>query len=329
MIRTRLVTLLAIAVSLVLALTLAACGGDEGAGSSEDATALLERSFKKTVTAGELDLNVEAALDGVEDLKGPLKLTLKGPYAQENPKAFPVLDWDVTAEGAGQSFKAGVIVTEDNAFVEYNGETYEVGTELFKQLKDQQEAQQQSFSPQGLKALGIDASTWLKDAKVEDGEEIGGDSTQLVTGDVDIERVVKDLFKLIESPAVRQQLESQGQAVPDVPEPSAEDIKKIEDAIDKLALEVNIDEDDYVRRTFLDTDFTVPEGTEAGMLKGGSLSFDYTLTDVGNEPEIDPPTGAKPIQELLGQFGAAGGASPGTGGTAPTPAPAPEELQTP
>ncbi|MBA2794334.1 MAG: hypothetical protein H0U32_10155, partial [Thermoleophilaceae bacterium] len=168
MIRTRLVTLLAIAV--ILALTLAACGGDEGAGSSEDATALLERSFKKTVTSGELDLSVEAALDGVEDLKGPLKLTLKGPYAQENPKAFPVLDWDVTAEGAGQSFKAGVIVTEDNAFVEYKGETYEVGTELFKQLKDQQESQQQSFSPQGLKALGINASTWLKNAKVEDGE---------------------------------------------------------------------------------------------------------------------------------------------------------------
>lgn len=319
MTRIRLLTLLAFAVSLVLALTLAACGGDEGGGgSSEDATALLERSFKKTVTSGDLDLNVEAALDGVEDLKGPLKLTLKGPYAQKTPKDFPVLDWDVTAEGAGQSFQAGVVVTEDNAFVEYKGENYEVGAALFKQLKDQQEAQEETFTPQGLKAIGIDASKWLKNAKVEDGEEIGGDSTQLVTGDVDIERVVKDVFKLIENPAVRRQLESQGQAVPDVPEPSAEDIKKIEDAIDKLSLEVNIDEDDFVRRTFLDTDFTVPEGTQAGELKGGSLAFDYTLTDVGNEPEIDAPTGAKPIQELLSQFGA------GAGGGGATPAPLPQ-----
>jgi len=320
MTRIRLFALLALAVSLVLAITLAACGGGEGSGSSEDATALLERSLKKTVTSGELDLNVEAAFDGVEDLKGPLKLTLKGPYAQETPKEFPVLDWDVTAQGAGQSFKAGVIVTKDNAFIEYNGETYEVGAELFKQLKTQQEAQQESFTPQGLKALGINASTWLKNAKVEDGEEIGGDSTQLVTGDVDIERVVKDVFKLLESPAVRQQLESQGQAVPDVPEPSAEDIKKIEDAIDKLKLEVNVDEDDYMRRTFLDTDFTVPEGTDAGKLKGGSLSFDYTLTDVGNEPAIEAPTGAKPIQELLGQFGLGAGSAPPEGpGPLPTP----------
>lgn len=325
MTRLRLVTLLAIVVSLVLALTLAACGGDDaGGGSSEDATALLERSFKKTVTKGDLDLNIEAALDGVEDLKGPLKLTLTGPYAQETPKDFPILDWDVSAEGGGQSFKAGVIVTGDNAFVEYNGENYEVGTELFSQLKEQQESQQESFTPQGLKALGIDGAKWLKNAKVADGEDIGGDSTQLVTGDVDIERVVKDVFKLIQSPAVRQQLESQGQAVPDVPEPSAEDIKKIEDAIDKLELEVNVDEDDYVRRTFLDSDFTVPEGTGAGELKGGSVSFDYTLTSVGEDPKIEAPSGAKPIQELLSQFGLGGaGAAPGATDPGATPAPLP------
>ncbi|MEJ7750651.1 MAG: hypothetical protein WKF32_04270 [Thermoleophilaceae bacterium] len=309
MIRTRFLTLLAIVASLTLALTVAACGAGENEGGSQEASDLLDKAFKKTVTSGDLDLNVDAALDGVEDLKGPLKLSITGPYAQDDPKAFPVLDWDIKAEGGGMKLEAGIIVTEDNAFVEYNGETYEVGTELFTQLKEQQESQQQAFTPQGLKALGIDATDWLTNAELEDGEEIGGDATQLITGDVDVERVIKDVFKLLQSPAVRQQLESQGQTVPEIDEPSEADIKKIEDAIDKLELEVNVDEDDYVRRTFLDADFTVPEGEDVGTLKGGSISFDYTLNDVGNKPDIQAPTGAKPIQELLGQFGGLGGGS--------------------
>ena len=303
MTRTRLLTLLALVVSLALALTVAACGGDESEGGSQEASDLLETAFKKTVTSGDLDLKVEAALDGVDELKGPLKLSISGPYQQKDPKAFPVLDWDVSASGAGQTFEVGVVVTEDNAFIEYKGENYEVGTELFSQLKKQQESNEQAFTPQGLKALGIDATNWIEDGKVEDGEDIGGDPTRLVSGDVDVERVVKDFFKLLESPVVRSQLESQGQTVPDVDEPSEEDINKVEDAIDKLELEVNVDEDDYVRRTFLDSDFHIPEGTDAGTLKGGSFSFDYTLKKVGITPEIEAPANPRPLSELTGQFG--------------------------
>jgi len=138
-----------------------------------------------------------------------------------------------------------------------------------------------------------------------------------VTGDVDVKRVIKDVFKLLQSPAVRQHLESQGQTVPQIDEPSDEDIKKIKDSIDKLELEVNIDEDDYVRRTFLDSDFTVPEGEDLGTLKGGSVTFDYMLTKVGIEPDIQAPADPKPIQELLGQFGGLGGGSAVPPPTAP------------
>ena len=48
-----------------------------------------------------------------------------------------------TGEGAGQSidFSGGLVVTEDNAYVEYNGKAYEVGTEQFAQLREQFEAQ--------------------------------------------------------------------------------------------------------------------------------------------------------------------------------------------
>ena len=49
-------------------------------------------------------------------------------------------------------------------------------------------------------------------------------------------------------------------------------------------------------------DFTLPEGTGDGEIKGGSLSFDYTLKEVGIDPEIEAPADAQPLSELTQQF---------------------------
>ena len=293
--------LLAIVATLALALIGAGCGGDDGGGSSEDAGALLEKAFATQVDSGDLKLDLKAEIDGLAQLSGPLSLSLSGPFKSDGPKDIPILDWDIVAEGAGQKFDVGLTVTEDNAFVEYQDEVYEVGTELFDQFKQQYAAQQPDEQPT-LKSFGLDPATWLEDPKVEDGDEIGGDATQVVTGSVDVEKVVRDLYSLTKSDAFRQQLESQGQDVPEIPEPSDEDIQKIVDAIDELNLEVNVDENDIARRVSVSADFTVPEGTGDGEVKGGSLSFGYTLEEVGTDPQIEAPANARPLSELTQQF---------------------------
>ncbi len=310
--------LLAIVATLALALIGAGCGGDDGSGS-EDAAALLEKAFTTQVESGDIDLDITAEIDGADQLRGPLSLGLSGPFKSDGPRDIPVLDWDITAEGAGQEFDVGLTVTEDNAFVSYQGENYEVGTELFSQFKEQYVAQQPD-EKLTLKSFGLDPASWLEDPAVEDGDEIGGDSTQVVTGSVDVEKVVRDLYSLTKSDAFRQQLESQGQSVPDIPEPSDEDIQKIVDAVDELTLEVNVDENDVARRLSLDGDFTVPEGVGDGEVKGGSLSFGYTLEEVGIDPQIEGPANAKPLSELIQQFGPLlGGLDAGPGQTGQTP----------
>ncbi|MDQ3645024.1 MAG: hypothetical protein M3356_05910 [Actinomycetota bacterium] len=301
--RNRSLMFLAIVATLALALIGAGCGGDDGGGSSdEDARALLEKAFTTQVDSGDIALDLKAELDGAEELKGPLSLTLSGPFKSEGPKDLPILDWDIVAEGAGQKFDVGLTVTNDNAFVEFQGEAYEAGTQLFSQFKQQYAAQQ----PNGqltLKSFGLDPATWLEDPEVEDGDEIGGDSTQVVSGTVDVEKVVRDFYSLTKSDAFRQQLERQGQTIPEIPEPSDEDIQKIEDAIDELTLEVNVDENDVARRLSLEGDFTVPEDAGDGEVKGGSVSFGYTLEEVGIDPQIEGPANAKPLTELIQQFG--------------------------
>ena len=61
------------------------------------------------------------------------------PGRPRNQHAIPQLDWTRArpARAPAQSidFSGGLVVTEDNAYVEYNGKAYEVGTEQFTQLK--------------------------------------------------------------------------------------------------------------------------------------------------------------------------------------------------
>ena len=306
--------LVTILVSLALAAVGAGCGGDDGGGSSE-AESLLKKAFATEVDSADLKIDVSADLEGVQQLDGPISLTIEGPYKSQGKKKLPLFDWDVSVQGGGQSFAGGLVVTTDNAFVEFQGTNYEVGSELFTQFATQVE-QQSDEGPQNLKALGIDPAAWLSEPEVKDGDDIGGDSTQVITGDVDIERVINDFYDLLQSPAIERQLEAQGQTAPEIKEPNDEQIQQVKDAIENLQFEANVDDNDVLRRLSLDADFKVPEGADAGSLQGGKVSFEFLLNDVGNDPKIEAPTGARPLSELTQRFGLQG-----LGGGLPQPQP--------
>ena len=297
------------ALLLVLVLALGGCGGDDGGGEgSTEARALLEKAFAKQVDSAELNLDVKADLEGLDQLKGPITLNISGPFKSRGEKALPVLDWDVKVRFAGQTIDAGIVVTDDNAYVSFRGQAFEVGEQLFSQLKKSfAQQQKQAGEQQSLKQFGIDPAGWLDDPELEDGEDIGGDSTRKISGDVDVRQVVKDVLGALRSPVLRRQLESQGQVVPPVPEVSDEAIDKVADAVKELRFEVNVDENDVARRVFAEAEFDVPEGTDAGALEGGKATFSFVLEKVGVDPRIVAPKDPQPFGALLGQFGLGGG----------------------
>lgn len=297
------------ALLLVLVLALGGCGGDDGGGEgSTEARALLEKAFAKQVDSAELNLDMKADLEGLDQLKGPITLNISGPFKSRGEKALPVLDWDVKVRFAGQTIDAGIVVTDDNAYVSFRGQAFEVGEQLFSQLKKSfAQQQKQAGEQQSLKQFGIDPTGWLDDPGLEDGEDIGGDSTRKISGDVDVRQVVKDVLGALRSPVLRRQLESQGQVVPPVPEVSDEAIDKVADAVKELRFEVNVDENDVARRLFAEAEFDVPEGTDAGALEGGKATFSFVLEKVGVDPRIVAPKDPQPFGALLGQFGLGGG----------------------
>lgn len=295
--------LLALLATLVLAL--AGCGGDDGGGEgSKDARALLEKAFDKQVDSADLRLDLKADLEGLDQLKGPISLSIEGPFKSNGPKELPNLDWDVKVGGLPQDIDAGLSVTGDNAYVEFRGQSYEVGKQLFSQLKRSfAQQQRQSGGQQSLRQFGIDPAKWLDDPKVEDGEDVGGDSTRKVSGDVDVKQVVKDVLEALRSPALRRQLESQGQTVPQIPEVGDDTIDEVADSIKELRFEVNVDGNDIARRLFAEAEFDVPEDADAGPLEGGKVSFSYVLEKVGIDPDIKAPSNPQPLGALLRQFG--------------------------
>jgi hypothetical protein len=293
----------AAALLAVVALALAGCGGDGDSGSSEDATALLKRGFATDVDTGVLTFETKLELRGVESVDGPLRLRLEGPFrAAPSPTEMPDLDMDFEASGAGQSFTGHVIVTRENGWLEYGGETYEVGEELWARviefLRQSNEGRPNTFGE-----AGVDPLDWIDEAETDGEEEIGGTNTTKVTGKLDVQAFLRDSSKI---------------STERLPEGTLRDVDEFVDDVD---FEAWIGEDDIWRRIRADTEFDVPEEERdsLGGLEGGSVSLDMELAEPNEPVEIEGPAEARPIDELLRQLGIPPEALLGPGFATPTP----------
>jgi hypothetical protein len=323
-------TLLAISViALPIPAAIAGCGGDD---SDVDPEAVIDETFnnEETVSSGNLSLSLGGSAEGAQS--GSFEASLEGPFQgdPDNPAAIPQLDWtgSVTGEGAGQSisFEGGVTVTEDNAYVEYGGNAYELGSETFNQFKEmaesaasqQQQSEDLSFGEafrqgceQSIEAQGgdpaacdIDFNAWLSDPTSEGTEDIEGTETDHVAGSVNVETMLNDLIELGAST---------GQALP----PGTEDqVGQIADATD-VTFDLYSGTDDRILRG-LDFAFSVdpsaiPDAEAAGV-ENLEVTFSMRLGGVNEEQTIEGPSDAQPIDQLLKDLGVDPGSLGGLGG---------------
>lgn len=318
--------------ALAIPALIAGCGGDDDTG--EDPQEVLDATFNNDtkISSGVLDLEMNVAAEG--DQGGEFTVALSGPFQgdPEDETAVPQLDLTASAsgEGGGQSlsFEGGLIVTEDNAFVEYGGETYEVGTQSFNQLKQQAESQagatggedasssfregcEQAIEAQGgdPAACDFDVSAWFSELSNEGTEDVGGAEATHITGSLDVNQMLTDLFELgstVDSAQV------QGLT----PEMIQSQLGQLEQAISEASFDVySATEDDTLRGLdfAIGIDPSQIEGGEAAGVDSVDLTFSLEIADVGEEQTFEAPADAQPIDELLGQFG---GSIPGLGGGA-------------
>jgi hypothetical protein len=313
------IKLLLTAVAALAAVALpAGCGGDDG---DEDPEQVLEETFNndETVSSGVLDVTIEGSAEGEQG--GSFSANLNGAFQGEEGEAAALPQLDLTASadasGAGQefSFEGGVIATRDNAYVEYQGETYEVGTDTFEQLKRSFEQQAEEAGATGeetqdpgaaLEQLGIDPSGWLTNVENEGTEDIEGTETIHIHGDANVEQIIEDFSTLAEQAPT---------GTTDVPSP--EELSQVFQAVDEASIDVYSGESDRILRG-LDLNLSIdPSAVAAGaVVPIESIDFSFSLRLSGvNEPQtIEAPAEARPIEELLNELGVGGLPLGGLGG---------------
>jgi hypothetical protein len=281
------------------AMGLASCGGGEG---GDEVDAILDRAFSQPIKSANVSLEVEAALDGLERLDSPLRLQLSGPFKSGGGDKLPSVDWKLNLVGGGQTFSARAISTGDNAFFNYQGENYEVGESTIGRLNRELAKSRDGGEDRTLKDLGLTPRDWLRASKKEGDENVAGVETTHVSAGLDIGELLDDLNGVID----RATGELRAQAPPKLTD---EQRKKIEAIVEDPSFDVYVGkEDDTLRRLSADLKFNVPEEDrdQVGGLEGGEISFSIEFANVGEEQRIEAPASARPLSDLLSQFGAGG-----------------------
>lgn len=279
----------------------AGCGGDDDAGS-ESAGTLLERGFATDVDTGILTLEAEVELYG--DVEGKFRLELEGPFrAAASPTQLPDLDMEFRAEGAGQEYEGRATVTRENAWIEFEGETYEVGEEQWARARGALDAEAKG-EPETFADAGIDPLEWVTDLEEAGEEEVAGIAATKVTGRLDPERILRDVGRVSGTDPIPESV-----------------LDQVDDVAGDVELETWIGGDDIWRRISAETDFKVPEDERdaAGGLEGGTISLDVRLDDPNERVEIDTPADAQPLDELLRRLGVPPEAILGPGFATPMP----------
>ena len=320
------------ALTLAVAISVAGCGGDEE--SNEDPADVLEATFNndETIESGVIDLTFDLSAEG--DQGGSLTANVEGPFISDpdNPSGIGQLDLDVTVSGDGTAaealgdIEAGLTVTEDNLYVGYDGTDYELGTEAFEQLMAQQEEAagaaesedaalnfregcEQAIEAQGgdPAACDFDVTGWFSDLSNDGTEDVGGSDATHISGTLDVEQMLTDLFQLGASvPGAT------GGVDPSLIEPQ---LGQISEAVSGATFDVYSATEDNTLRGLdfgLELDAAAIGGAAAGVESAG-ITFSVEVSDVGEEQTIEAPADPKPIDDLVGDLGGAIPGLPGAG----------------
>jgi hypothetical protein len=282
---------------------LAACGS----ASSGDVKSTLDKAFSTPIKSARIDLEVTLDLDGVKQVKGPVKLSVQGPYESGGNTTIPKTDWDIAASASGQNFAAGFVSTGDNAWVGFQGQNYEVGKQAVAQINQQIKQAAGQNKKQGLSQFGIDPREWLKDASDEGTDNVDGVETDHVSATLDVSRFLDDLNTIVKKAGG-----TTGTSAQITPEQK----KQVEDVVKNPRFDVYVGKsDNVIRRLSADLSFKVPGDKQAQLngLKSGTLSFSIEFADVGKSQTINVPQNAKPLSELTNQLGGLGGVLGGSG----------------
>lgn len=265
-------------------------------GCGEEEASIVESAFENDVRSAQVSLRVELK----EGDRPAMAVALEGPMRSNGAGKLESFDWRVRGEGAAKEVTTRIISSGRNVFVEYKGQTYEVGEKEIAELQKGDRSAKKDGEIEDLQdaeRLGLDLQSWFPKSDAEQDSEVAGEATRRATGRLDLSAALKDLRRLASNPAL-----GSDPALKPLAEISPAEIKMVDQLVTdpRFALDV-ADEDGKLRR--IATTMSLRAAKDAPRQ---SLRFVMEYRNVDQPVRIQAPSSGKPIEQLFERLGDTG-----------------------
>ena len=270
-------------VVLCLAFALSGCS-DKPEDVLAGATANLDQ-----IDSGVLDVRLVATGTG-ENAGQEFGFELSGPFQLPAEGELPVTELTYTQIAGAENATNVFVATGENAFIEIDGTFYEMPPERVESLRGGPEDEDPASQLEG---LGVEE--WVVEPELSEGEDVGGDATQRITGELDVVEAFNDLFDTARNLGAT--------SIANVPPLEGDNAEQLRNAVESASIEVLVGEDDgLLRRLEVEIDFEVKAASEVrealGALGGASFSLFFEISDPNQEVVVEEPPDALPFEEL-------------------------------
>ena len=252
-----------------LLLALAGCGGSDH--DRVDPKKMLEQAAAHPIRSAEVDIDLDARLEGGGSRSGPYRVHFDGPYVSGGAAAIPSVDWRMNASALGFPVGGRLISTGANVYLTVYGNRYQLGEETVAAANDRIAAAASSEEPFRL-------DRWLAQPTVVGDGSAGGVDCEQISGLPQWDLIAGELGAITGAA---------GSAAPVI----------------SGSATVCIGYDDRVLHGIdLDADLTFPPEVRErlGGASGVHLEGDIEISDVGDSQRIATPRGTyRPITDLL------------------------------
>jgi len=255
-------------------------------GCSAKEAAVVKSAFEKPVKSANIELTMS-----VKSGQQTVNVSLAGPYQSNGENELPSADLALKLEGVGpKTIEGRLISTGKNAFVEYEGETYEVGADKIAELKKEgASGEPTQLTPADIQKLMGTMQDWFPQSDSQENVDLDGEPVTRVTGKLDLSKALTDLKALAAKPGLS--------GVEELKQLSGGDIKEIERMVSDPKFTIDVGKNDGKLRR-VQASIKVDDKSDSG-----TVDFSLRFKDVDKPVTIDAPSSGKPIEELAQKLG--------------------------
>ena len=262
--------LLAVAATSTLALS--ACGAEEAS--------VVKSAFEQDIKSAD----VTVALS-MKSAQGETGMQLSGPFRSNGEGKLPSVDWKLRLAGMlPKPIEGRLISSGDDAFIQYGGETYQVGKGKLAQLGAMGAGS--GMESADLAKLMGKMQDWFPESDSQSDASLNGEPVTRITGKLDLSEALKDLQGLAKQPGAS--------GFEGLKQLSEGDLEQVEKLISDPTFTVDVARsDDKLRR--IAARMTIQD--ESG--EKGTIAFSIQLKNVDKPVTITPPESGRPLEELM------------------------------